>query len=337
MGLPFSLPGYIRSPKTAWRKAVEIECYGLCTECLGGILIDNNYWLEGMEASGSFYLLPANPKQKTSFADASFIADCLSFEHEIPVAAFPARSRLKKTDLPWQHTSFGIAGISPKLKPTELVDQYYRAMRDMFCASSSLTNGNSIGVVFRYDQTETMTEDYDGYDIVRVPYATRLGALSQSLHLYNAALRQPEPLFQYLGFYRVIESRTQNNGKTWIEGVVRNRNLDCKHPIWGDFYSGLKSLSPNLRRHLRKSRISNRMGRVDLLEIMRAQAIARIETLISQSQPSDVARRLYTENRCGIAHGGQIRRHDFADDFVEVLRDLPLIRYLARLSIEEAL
>jgi hypothetical protein len=57
MALPFSAPGYLKKPKEQINKAKIITCYGLCTECMGGILIDNNYWLEGFEASNDFYLI----------------------------------------------------------------------------------------------------------------------------------------------------------------------------------------------------------------------------------------------------------------------------------------
>jgi hypothetical protein len=70
---------------------------------------------------------------------------------------------------------------------------------------------------------------------------------------------------------------------------------------------------------------------------MRAEALLRLQKLHSILDNQAIAKRLYNDNRCGIAHGGTIKRHDLADDFVEIAKDLKLIRYLARIAIEERL
>ncbi len=44
--------------------------------------------------------------------------------------------------------------------------------------------------------------------------------------------------------------------------------------------------------------------------------------------------RPYKDNRCGIAHGKEVKRADFGDDFREIVNDLKLIRFLARLTID---
>ncbi len=332
------MPAHVRAPKSAWKQAVEIECYGLGTECLGGVLIDDSFWLEGMEASSSFFLLPVKRNCTVPYARATFIADCLSFEHEIPVVALPLQSRLRPADLPWFHTSWGIPGVSAKQKPRDAIARYYEALREAFEVSQRLTNGLFCNVVFKHDWAELPKGSVSDQFTVRVSYSAPYAHVSTALHLYNAALRQPDPLFHYLGFYRVIENCAQDNGKAWIESAIATRRLDYRDPIWCEFPPGIRSLTPRLMQKLRRMQLRNKRGRVNSLEIMRAQAFVRIEDLLATTTPADVARRLYSANRCGIAHGkNAIRRHDLADDFVEVLRDIPLIRYLARIAIEESL
>ena len=101
MGLPFRIPSYIANPEEAMKQAVEIECYNFCTECLGGILVDDEYWLEGHEASNSFFLIPKDGEQCIPYSIASFYADCLAFEHDFPTLAIPPLDSISDLDVPW--------------------------------------------------------------------------------------------------------------------------------------------------------------------------------------------------------------------------------------------
>src|SRR5262245_23152758 len=101
MGLPFSMPTYIKRPRTAWKKAIRIECFGLDTECTGGMLIDNRFWPEGFEASSSFFVIPKEIARSPTCADAAFYADCIAFEHELSAVALPKTPLLASDEIPW--------------------------------------------------------------------------------------------------------------------------------------------------------------------------------------------------------------------------------------------
>ena len=91
---------------------------------------------------------------------------------------------------------------------------------------------------------------------------------------------------------------------------------------------------PELVDAVREDRLYGDGERVNIIEIMRASAIVQLAQLRFERSEKEIAELLYNEDRCGIAHGGNIRFHDLSDDFVQINGDLKLIKYLARLAIE---
>lgn len=340
MSLPFSAPGYLENPKDQINNAKVITCYNLCTECLGGILIDGEYWLEGFEASGNFYLISDKPNYNVPYELAVFYSDCLSFEHEIPTLAKPKKDFLHKKDIPWN--------IKPKGRG-DLVDLFIDHIDVGIEEGVVVNDGLWQSVIFKYDWIfdwlECNTEEYNGFDIVRVNYYDRFNPVKQGIHLYNAALKQIDIMSKYLCYYRVIEFITGDNGKEWIENILNNTNMEYSGKIWieePNFVRGKKAplednIIPNeLSSFIDKNKLFNEEKKINILEIMRANSLYRFEELRSRLSTQEIAERLYNDNRCGIAHGrDNIRRHDLGDDFLDVLNDLKLIKYLARMAIDE--
>src|SRR4030095_7281240 len=205
MGLPFSMPPYVASPDEAWKRHVEIECYNLDTECLGAVLIDGSIWLEGCEASSSFFLIPRNPTSEIEYSTASFYADCIGFEHDFSALAIPQKdSYLIDADVPWPIWSKHFRDPTP-------AQDFISSLREGAQVANRLWNGLGPTVAFRYDWLDHPTTEVDGYDVVKVDRTARYSKVRLAIHLYCAALRQSDPLTAYLCFYRIIENCSLNN------------------------------------------------------------------------------------------------------------------------------
>lgn len=151
-----------------------------------------------------------------------------------------------------------------------------------------------------------------------LPYSVKYARAAQEIHLYAVALRQADALGEFLCYYRVIESATDSNGKTWVAAALdRLRSHDFGHiPI-------AHQLVPRAR---------------NLLAIWRRRALLRLSTLRREhGSPSQIAKYLYHTNRCRIAHGRHIVRADITPSYFEVVRDAYLVKLLARLAIDERL
>jgi len=159
-----------------------------------------------------------------------------------------------------------------------------------------------------------------------------------AVHLYNAALRQLDALSQFLCFYRVFENLAGNNGKAWIESTLGGP-MDYVVPVLcarQSRHSVKRMVDRSVLGLIRFDRLMQGRSRFNVIEVPRARALRRLSMLRQEGSDDDTAKRLYNANRCGIVHGASIRRHDFSEDFRAVALDLPLIRFLARLAIEEA-
>ena len=310
MGLPFSLPSYITNPHKAMKHAIEIECYHLDTECLGAVLVDDQYWLEGHEASSFFFLIPKNADESIPYSMAQFYADCLSFEHDCSALAIPPLDELTEVE----------------------------SVREAAHVANCLSNGLNYKVIFKYDWLEAPTGEYDGHEMVKVSWSSVFSHVRNAIHLYNAALRQTDPLSQYLCFYRVVENIARNNGKSWIKDKIGHPSFDYFTPVWCEANDeGHSLVSQEIHSYVRIDKLLSDKQRMNLIEIARANALYQLHQLRVSLDDSNIAYRLYNENRCGIAHSKEIKFHDLGKDFWSILQDLKLIRYLARLAIDESL
>lgn len=327
MGLPFSMPPHIANAKEAWRHAIHIECFGLDTECLGGMLVDDRFWLEGFEASSSFFIIPMNVGDPPRYADAAFYADCIAFEHEFSTLAVPRAELLSDDEIPWE--------IFSRAKQASAAARYVEWLIEGCEVANRVNLGIERQVVFKYDW---LYFDAPPDGIVKIGWSAMFKNVGTAIHLYNAALRQLDPLTQFLCFYRVVENITGNNGKGWVESTLPGP-MDYKGPVWCvKTRRSIKTLIGKAEyRRVRLKRFTNNRGYFNVLEVTRAKALQRLATLRREGSDADIAKRLYNGNRCGIAHGSDIRRHDLSDDFRNIVQDLPLIRFLARLAIEEVL
>ena len=316
-------------PEEALEKAIEIETYIFNTANFGSILLDGEYWLEGDDPSSSIYLISPDPAKEIPFFKATFYADCIAFEHNTPTLVFPKKA-LNDSEVPWL------------TKPTKENDEpanvrYINLIREAGEVASRMSKGDFTNIVFKYDTSEGIVSDEDG--VIHVELLPKYEKISKAIHLYNSALRQTDPLSQYLSYYRVLESIFGTSGrdsKAWIEETLNSELEYCldvmsKGPRR---FKAYELVPPEFADAVREDRLYGDGERVNIIEIMRASAIVQLAQLRFERSEKEIAELLYNEDRCGIAHGGNIRFHDLSDDFVQINGDLKLIKYLARLAIE---
>lgn len=333
MSFPFYSPGYLKNPKEQIKKSIRVECFNLCTECLSGILIDEKYWLEGSEASGNFYILANDSDVIVPYNLGVFYSDCLAFEHEMPTVAYP-NNNFSNEDILWP--------LKPN-KRKDLKELFFNAITDGIQAGNDVSNGIWLDILFKYDVLENKTENFNGFEIVKVDFSNRFSQVEKAIHLYNTALKQADILSKYLCYYRVIENITGNNGKAWIENILTNQDFDYLENILIEYPSFINKRKDFFNKIIDSQKILpyidlNKLflkNKINLIELLKSNALFWFNELLKVMSISDIAIRLYNDNRCGIAHGGSIRQHDLGNDFIDILNDLKLLRYLSRIAIEK--
>ena len=327
-------PDYIADPELASANALEIRCGGIDTELKGGMLVDADYYLEGEEASTSFFLIPSNPTEAVPYSFASFVADCIAFEHMVPTLTVPRANTLPIHLIPWV--------VKPLSRP-DIREVYLDYLAESVDLAETIASGIWQRVVFAYGLLDAPTVLHKRHDLVHLDFSARYGTAALALHLFNAALRQADPLAQFLNYYRVIENLTPHDGTAWIEAAI-STTLEYKTTILIDRPTSMSSnsrmrledsVASELLACVREGKLHADKDRWNLTELLRSQALTRINQLTAELSDKEIASRLYGTNRCGIAHGRNIRRHDLDRDFEDVMADLPLMAYLARLAIEE--
>jgi hypothetical protein len=235
-------------------------------------------------------------------------------------------------DVPWT--------IKPKHRD-DIPHLYLSDLTESYEQAAMITEGLWFHPEFRYIAPTASTIDHKGYQLVHLDFSKRYRRVPQALHLYNAALRQTDPLGQFLNYYRIIENLSHANGKAWVEECVATLpdykiNIFAEHAVPGPRrVSLIQCVGHEARKHWRKKRLYERAKVYNFTEVMRAGALGRIDELKSTHTHQQIAKRFWNTNRCGISHGNAIRRHDLDTDFREILADTKLVRFLARVIIEQ--
>lgn len=330
MGLPWSLPEYVDDAEQAFANSLQIHGFG--TELLGGMLVDDSHYLEGEETSGHFYLIPVNSSKPVTYSFGSFVADCLAFEHATPFQALPRSNSFSFDDVPWT--------IKPRHRD-DIPHLYLNNLTGSYENAAAIAEGLWFHPKFRYDLSTAPTTDHKGHELVHLNFSKQYAQVPQALHLYNAALRQTDPLGQFLNYYRIMENLTGSNGKSWVQqsgGSLPDYEMRvfATHAVPDrQHVSLIRCVQGDARKHLRKRRLHEHAKIYNFTEVLRACTLARIDELKRTCTDQQIAIRFWNRNRCGISHGGTIRRHDLDMDFKEILADIMLVRFLARLIIEQ--
>jgi hypothetical protein len=171
-----------------------IELVGVAFDSIGQVIIDGKYALLQFRRSDSTAIIPLAGIDQPSFSEVVFYTHCLSYLHEIPAFVWPAK---------------GNAFTKPIEK--EKVDFLNKSYFDDLHTAYELINSFRLGplayVYFRFSGFS---------DVVNLRFSPKYAMASQEIALYSTALRQLDPLSEFLGYYRVIESVSGTNGKDWL-------------------------------------------------------------------------------------------------------------------------
>ena len=306
---------------------------GLATDLIGDIIVDHTIALVQGHPDGNLYLCPLTGKPQPTSSVAWYYADCIAYEHDIPVIVLPTRGDFERFGYRYAHsgrttpevvhvTNLKRSGYPdpatgpertsrtytfPAISAKRLVkESYVESLCSILEAVREIRQGPLTFIEFRH-------KSWDG--TLNLEYTSKYSSAAQEIHLYSVALRQADSLSEFLCYYRVIESATKSNGKTWIASHLDTLSLhDFGHIKIGRDWA--------LRRNL--------------LSIWRSRALRRLSVLRHRFvSATAIATYLYNTNRCGIAHGQTIVRADITPSYFEVVRDTYVLKLLARLAIDE--
>jgi hypothetical protein len=303
--LPFSKPPYVKASRSTIVNSYILEAIGLAADSVFGVVVDDKVAFEQIHPSHSIALLPVTDNVVIDYSDALFYADCFAYEHEIPVLPLPKRRRIP--------ISFLIDKQGLKIDQ----NTYFHALSMALESVNAMRLGPLAYVEFRHDNSRYLSHPDE--PALCLNYQRKYSITMQEIHLYSMALRQIDPFSEFLCLYRVIESASQSNGVDWIQ-----QNLPrVESAKFGMLAAGGENY---------KSR-----RKINLFTVLKRFAVSHLRKLRKSMSYSDIAKRIYHVNRCGIAHGRKIRWVDFAVDFNEVYLDSFILRILARLAIEDKL
>lgn len=312
---------------------IQLAKYVLCPFGLASglqfedIVVDHTIALVQGHTDGDIYLCPLRGKPQPTGSVAWYYADCIAYEHDIPVIVLPTRGDFERFGYRYAHSGrttpevvpvlvvdskgrrSGETKILPALSAKRLVkESYVESLCSILESVREIRQGPLTFVHFRHKSRG---------GTFNLTYTSKYFSAAQEIHLYSVALRQADSLSEFLCYYRVIESATQSNGKAWIAS-----SLDAlsKHNF-GRIVIDHNSVAPRPR---------------NLLCIWRSRALRRLSVLRHRvGSAAAIASYLYNTNRCGIAHGKNIVRADITPSYFEVVRDTYVLKLLARLAIDQ--
>jgi len=299
---------------------------GIADTSVGDVTIDGKIALIQPHPESDLYLCPLTPNPHPSYAKAWFYSDCISFEHEVPSIVYPQNSEFNAFKYSFVHSGptktqehtiyHADDGATDKFiqappKPAEVSKRYYmNQLLMMLDMVRELRYGPLTYILFR---------NYDKVEETDIPYTKIYKNVEKELSLYAAALRQGDFLSEYLGYYRVLESVTNTNGKEWIAMALPR----LKHHNFGKVAIGHE--------------LDHNGPPKNILSVFRRRALFRYRSLQNRfHNDKAIAHYLYNVNRCGIAHGRKsVVKGHIIPTYFEVGRDALLLKLLAKMAIHD--
>ncbi|MEW6533746.1 MAG: methylamine utilization protein MauJ [Thermodesulfobacteriota bacterium] len=293
----------LKNYRQDWMHAIAMPNLG--GKYIGHVTLDGQYLLFRDPYSYDLFVLPGLGSEHPRFDKLVFYANCLAFDHDLPVLMIPRFGG---------PLSEPLTGGGLKYRR----DSYYDTHCKMLETLGRIRWGPLAYVCFRWS-------DYKKG--VHLAYSEKYGKSAKELSLYSQALRQIDPLSEFLHYYRIIESVDGPNGgdgKAWIgSNLSRVKNFDF----------GFLELEEEGATRIQRKR------RVNLFSRYRQRTQDRLKQLANSMKPKRIKDYFYHINRCGIAHGkksaGDLRLFDFAQTVAEVSRDVHVLRLLSRIAIQD--
>jgi hypothetical protein len=291
----------MRNPRDPRHIAHIIEMPGLDKGCLGSVTVDQRYALIGVRYTCELAIVRLKTPDPPTFAEVVFYANCLAYEHDLPTLTWPIKGRTRR------------ALIQPIERGARryISDSYYESLACAYDHLRYVRFGPLGYVCFRWPSL---------YKPVDLQYTQQYGPVAKELSLYSTAVRQFDPLSEFLHYYRIIESVSRTNGKDWIsQNLGRIRSHD-----FGFLEFGVNEPKPPPRR------------RTNVFSVYRRRALKRLAILNTRLPKRNIADYFYGETRCGIAHGtSNVKSYDFEHNVEEISRDVYILKLLSRIAIDD--
>ena len=202
--------------------------------------------------------------------------------------------------------------------PVKQIISYSREDNDYFGKSIESIYGSIVDLRLNGYVWFKWPEAFTG--IINIDLHKTYEKATKEIQLYSMALKQSDPLTEFLCYYRVIESISHDNGKKWIKvnlSKIRTFNfgfIQLQH-VCDEFES--------------------RQQPRNLFACYKRKALWKISKLNKSLSGRSIDDYLYSDIRCGIAHGKKnLRLHDYALHLKDISESLLIIKLLARIAIE---
>jgi hypothetical protein len=278
-----------------------IEMPGLASEPIGAVTLDEKYALILVRGTYGLAIVRLERPDPPTFREVVFYANCLAYEHDLPTLTWPVKGRTKRALI--QPIEGGRRG--------GFGDSYYQSLAVAYEELRSVKLGPLGYVCFRWPGFARPVD---------LRYSEKYGSAAKELSLYSTAVRQFDPLSEFLHYYRIIESVSGTNGKAWISqnlGRIRSQNF-------GFLEFGSDAVKPPPKR------------RTNVFTVYTRRALKRLASLNARFPAKDIADYFYHENRCAIAHGtSNVKTYDFEYNVEEISWDVYVLKLLSRIGIED--
>ena len=278
----------------------SLECPSLYIESDVIASLDGKYLLfHKAHEPTPLYILIEKCKS-VDFSDIAVLADAFSYHHDLPTFI---RSYVKQEGYlfkPLVGDWNGDKLLDERIYYSNLIESYQSILNIKI-------NGD---ILFKW---------YKCYDEnTNIELSSICAKAGKEVQLYSMALKQIDPLTEYLCYYRIFESLSQNNGKSWIAD-----NID---KISSYDFGNLE---------IKYSACDYKFETEYYFKLCKERALKRIKDI--NEDRTLVADYLYHTVRCGIAHGkdANVITYDFNDNLKNVAEDIYIVKLLARIGIEE--
>ena len=271
------------------------------------LTLDNEYFLFHKAHPPSPLFIFPKDGDNPNYNDLVFYNDCLAYLHEVPFVFY---SSINSKESPFKPI-IQSPNYARTLNP---IEKYHTNLKEIFNLIVEFKiNGY---IPFLWDKA------YDKK--ININLRPKYGVALKEIQLYSMALKQFDPLVEFLCYYRIIESVAENNGKQWIKDNLAN-SLQFKYGFLEVFDTAFpdRLMDATLKR------------RINLISIYKRRARSRIANLTIELNGVSIQKYLYNTIRCGVAHGKEeIVTYDYGANLKNVAKDIYIIKLLARYAIE---
>lgn len=277
-----------------------IQCSGMSDASMGSFIADGKWLMKhGTPGASLVPFRVTKDDPPVTLAEALFLADCISYDHDMPTVVRPSANTP-------QADALLIDPVMPLLGDRQGL-WYYDALEMALGAAHDVRVGEA--VVLRYDsEGDPLANFSDRFSGVRVPLA-----------MYAMARRQVDVLSEYLSLYRLLEWPRLDNGMAFVADrldQVSTYDFGELTVVRESFWAETEEL--------------------DVLKVYQERARLRVEHHTASGRtPAKIASHLY-DLRNRIAHGKYEQLvSDFGVGLTAVAVEVPLVMLLARVVVEE--